>query len=216
MAISDRKQREKEKRRQEIFLAAEKVFFSRGMHLATIDDVAAEAELSKGTIYLYFKNREEIIAAIFSHGMSLLQELMVTSVLSCKDPLEKLRVLGKAYLQFASSWPNHFALMLEKELHNLEVDQSKPEATACFEAGLQLLTMLKMILIEGMQEQVLRTDIDPAKCALMIWGQIHGVIAIASNEVKCSNFQQFCAFTLESIVTESIDIIINGIRKHTE
>lgn len=214
MAIADRKQREKEKRREEILLAAEKVFFSRGMQFATVDDVAAEAELSKGTIYLYFKNREEIIAAIFSRGMLLLQELMVHGVLSGNTAIDKLQALGKAYLDFACAYPQHFSLMLEKELHNLDADPSKPEAAACFQSGLQLLTMLKMIIIEGVQERSLRTDIDPARVALMIWGQIHGVIAIASNEEKCEHFQQFCSFTLESIVKDTLDIIINGIKNN--
>jgi AcrR family transcriptional regulator len=213
MTISERKKREKKKRRQDIIIAAEKVFFSKGLHQATIEDVAAEAELSKGTVYLYFKNREEIIAAIFANGMIYLQKLMLNSVLPCNNALEKLRALGKAYLCFANNHPNHFALMLEKELHKLDADSDKPEAEACFQAGIELLTMLRAIIIEGIQEKLIREDIDPGKIAFMVWGQIHGVIAIASNEQKSTHFQQFCTFNLETIVTDTVDLIINGIKK---
>ena len=213
MGISERKQREKEQRRQDIIIAAEKVFFSKGMHVATVDDVAEAAELSKGTLYLYFKNREELIAAVFNRGMAILQKMMVSAALQNSLAIDKIRTLGKVYLDFAQGYPDHFALMLEKELHKLDVDDSKPEAIACIQSGLQLLNMLKMLIIEGIQQESIRPDIDPAQMALIVWGQIHGVIAIASQEERCEHFQQFCAFDLESVVTSTIDVIINGIKR---
>ena len=103
--------------------------------------------------------------------------------------------------------------MLEKEFHRLNGDENRPEAIACIQAGLQLLTMLKMIIIEGIQEGTIRNDIDPAQLALIIWGEIHGVIAITSPEEHCDHFQQFCTFDLESIVTITIEVIISGIRR---
>ena len=60
MGIAERKEREKEHRRNTILDAAEEVFFSKGINLATMDEVAERAELSKGTLYLYFKNKEEL------------------------------------------------------------------------------------------------------------------------------------------------------------
>ena len=213
MGTAERKQREKEQRRQDIILAAEKVFFSKGIQTATVDEVAEAAELSKGTIYLYFKDREEIIAALFSRGMALLRDMMVEAASKCKGSIKKIRALGKVYLDFAKRHPGHFALMLEKELHRFDVDENRPEAIACIQAGLQLLTMLKMILIEGIQEGAIRKDVDPAQLALIIWGELHGVIAIASQEEHCEYFQQFCKFDLESIVTVTIKAIIGGIKK---
>ena len=213
MGISERKQREKEQRRMDIILAAEKVFFSKGIHIASMVDVADEAELSKGTVYLYFKNREELIAAVFHRGMDVLQKMMVDAALKCSRAIDKIRVLGKVYLDFAKRYPDHFALMLEKELHKLDAGEAKPEAEACMQSGIQLLTMLKMIVVEGVQEGSIRQDIDPSRLAFIVWGQIHGVIAIASQEEKSEHFQQFCEFDLESVVVSTIDVIINGIRQ---
>lgn len=213
MGVSERKQREKEQRRLDIILAAEKVFFSKGMHLATVDDVALAAELSKGTVYLYFGNREELIAAVFRRGMDMLQKMMIDAALKCSRAIEKIQVLGRVYLDFAKEYPDHFALMHEKELHKLDAGDSKPEAEACYQSGVQVLTMLKMVVVEGVQEGTIRADIDPSRLAFIIWGQIHGVITIASQEEKCEHFQQFCEFDLESIVLSTIDLIINGIRR---
>ncbi|MBN1579044.1 MAG: TetR/AcrR family transcriptional regulator [Chitinispirillaceae bacterium] len=213
MGISERKQREKEQRRHDIILAAEGVFFSKGIHVATVDEVAEAAELSKGTLYLYFKNREELIAAVFHRGMDLLQQMMVGSSLQSSKAIDKIRALGRVYLDFAKKHPDHFALLLEKELHRLAMDDSTPEAQSCVESGLQLLTMLKLLIIQGIQEGSIRNDIDPARMALIVWGQIHGVIAIASQEEHSDHFQKFCSFDLESIVTTTIEMIVNGIIK---
>ena len=64
MGTLDRRKREKDKRRNRIIGAAEKVLFAKGYQAATMDDVATEAELGKGTLYLYFKNKEELIIAL--------------------------------------------------------------------------------------------------------------------------------------------------------
>ena len=216
MGVSERKQREREQRRTSIIFAAEEIFFSRGIAAATVDEIATAAELSKGTVYLYFKNKEELIAAVFSRGMELLQNMMISSSVHITDPVQKLQSLGKTYLRFAREYPGHFALMLEKELHKLDVSEETPEAVSCIESGLHILTILKMIIIEGIQQKKIRPDIDPAQMALIIWGQIHGVITIASREEGCDHFKPFCTFDLESIVLATIDIILKGVEPRVE
>lgn len=212
MGTSERKQREKEQRRLDIILAAEKTFFAKGIAVATIDDVAETAELSKGTIYLYFKDREEIIAAIFGRGMGILGGMMAEAISRHQDAISMIGALGKTYLAFAKKFPGHFALMLETELHRLDADDDRPEACSCVKAGLDLLSMLREILARGMAEGTIRNDIDPAQLAIIVWGQLHGVIAIASHKETCTQFSTFCAINLESIVTATISVIINGIR----
>ena len=60
MGIAERKEREKQQRKEEIIQAAESVFYSLGLDQATMDDIAAKAELSKGTLYLYFRSKEDL------------------------------------------------------------------------------------------------------------------------------------------------------------
>lgn len=212
MGISERKQREKELRRQSIILSAENVFFSKGIQNATVDEIAEVAELSKGTVYLYFKDKEELIAAVFYRGISILQKMMADASLQQKKAVDKIRTLGKVYLDFAKQYPNHFSLLFEKALHTIESDSTRPESQACINTGIQTLSMLKMTIMEGMTDGTIRRDIDPGQLALILWGEIHGVIAIASREENYNHFEQLCTFDLESIVTTTIDVIINGIK----
>ena len=64
MGIQERKEREGERRRQQIVVAARRVFSVKGFNKATMEDIAREAELSPGTIYLYFKNKDELYASL--------------------------------------------------------------------------------------------------------------------------------------------------------
>jgi len=64
MGIQERKEREKERRRQQILVAAKRVFSAKGFSKATMEDIAREAELSPGTLYLYFINKDELYASL--------------------------------------------------------------------------------------------------------------------------------------------------------
>ncbi len=73
MGIYERKQREKERRRQEILAAARHVFSKKGFNSATMEEIASKAELSPGTLYLYFKNKEELHTSL---SIDLLEHLV--------------------------------------------------------------------------------------------------------------------------------------------
>lgn len=72
MGIKERKEREKKRRRQQIIDAAKTVFSEKGFNKATMEDIAQESELSSGTLYIYFKNKEELYASLM---LSIIQYL---------------------------------------------------------------------------------------------------------------------------------------------
>ena len=74
MGIADRRQREKEQRKNEIIEAAERLFFSRSYEDVSMEDIAREVELNKATIYLYFKNKGALFAAVVLRGVRILEE----------------------------------------------------------------------------------------------------------------------------------------------
>ena len=94
MGIQERKEREKDRRRQQIIVAAKRVFSEKGFNKSTMEDIANEAELSPGTLYLYFKNKEELYASL---SLRILQYLNIRvehvkkeTELSPDQKLEKL------------------------------------------------------------------------------------------------------------------------------
>jgi len=83
MGIRERKEREKERRRQQIMVAPKRVFSLKGFNRATMEDIAKEAELSPGTLYLYFKNKEELYASL---SLRILQYLLMRIEHIHKEP----------------------------------------------------------------------------------------------------------------------------------
>ena len=72
MGIVERKEREKEHRREEIIDAAQRIFFQKGLSAATMDEIAEAAELSKGTLYLYYNSKEDLYLSVMLRGMDIL------------------------------------------------------------------------------------------------------------------------------------------------
>ena len=71
MGTKQRRTREKAARRETILEAARGVFAEKGILASTIDEIAARAEVAKGTIYLHFKSKEEMFSALLEEGLAL-------------------------------------------------------------------------------------------------------------------------------------------------
>jgi TetR/AcrR family transcriptional regulator len=114
LSTAERRAREKAQRRQEILDAARREFFERGFHRPTVDDVAARAEVSKGTIYLYFESKEGILAHLLLEGLDLLVEQMeaVCRPVLSQEPECTCRKLANAYLEFCQANPSYFRLIM--------------------------------------------------------------------------------------------------------
>jgi AcrR family transcriptional regulator len=80
-----RREREKLSRRNEILQAARKVFSSKDYASATLDDIATVAELSKGTIYLYFQNKADLFLSTFEMGMEQVASVIMDAISDNKD-----------------------------------------------------------------------------------------------------------------------------------
>ena len=95
MGIQERKIREKEQRRRQIMQAAKLVFSAKGFNRATMEEIAGEAELSPGTLYLYFKNKEELHTSlsidILKYLTSQIKEYVDEKEMSPEDKLNALR-----------------------------------------------------------------------------------------------------------------------------
>jgi AcrR family transcriptional regulator len=124
MGIHERKEREKERRRQQIMVAAKRVFSGSGFSKSTMEDIAREAELSPGTIYLYFKNKDELYASLSVRILHYLS-IRLKHVIENKDlqPEQYIDALKQAMLDVYDFDPliviNLFQLQSSETLKNL-------------------------------------------------------------------------------------------------
>ncbi len=178
MGIIERRVREREQRHNDIVDAAEKVFFSGGLEHATMDDVAREAELSKGTLYLYFKSKEELYLAIHLRGNSILKNMFEKAVARFDRGIEKVRSIGQAYMEFYQKYPDYFHAMIYYESRVFDYQDQNSIAIQCVEMGKSTLEILIDAIEFGIKDGTIRSDIDSKKTAISLWGQSTGIIQI--------------------------------------
>lgn len=110
MGIAERKEREKQQLKDKIVDAATGLFLDQGFDRTSIRMIADRIEYSPATIYLHFKDKNELFAEVSERAFALFFEYF-SAVLSVSDPLERLKTLGKQYLKFASENPAYYDLM---------------------------------------------------------------------------------------------------------
>jgi AcrR family transcriptional regulator len=201
MGITERKEREKEQRRNEILDAAEKVFFSKGVWTSTMDDVAETAELSKGTLYLYFKNKEELYYGINWRGLRILVDLFKKAVQKGRSGLEKTFLIGKAFLQFSQEHTDYFNALTYYEIKDVDYSEAESMACLCDASGNEAIGILVGAIQAGIQDGSIRKDIDPFKTAIILWGQTTGMIQLVTSKGK--HLEKHHGFPMGPVVEEA-------------
>lgn len=105
-----------------IFLAAIDVFSEKGFDKATMDDIAARANVAKGTIYYHFKSKEELFLFLVEEGVELLHEGVESKISSEMTPLEKLELIVREQIRFFGE-NRDFCLILVREAWGSEERQ---------------------------------------------------------------------------------------------
>jgi TetR/AcrR family fatty acid metabolism transcriptional regulator len=92
-------------KRERILSAAERIFARHGFFAAKVSDVAKEAGVADGTIYLYFKSKDDLLISLFERRMQQVNETLKAAVAKYKSPREQLRAFTQAYLQLVADEP---------------------------------------------------------------------------------------------------------------
>ncbi|MCB0731850.1 MAG: TetR/AcrR family transcriptional regulator [Ignavibacteriae bacterium] len=191
MGTAERKEREKLQRRQEIIYAAEKVFFSKGFESSTMDDVASEAELSKGTLYIYFKSKEELYQVFVIRAISKLHELFIEFSSKESDGISKVKAIGEAYIKFYYDFPNYYKALMYDESKTLPKFYSEIEVDDIMKIKMETNTIFINTIKEGIEDGSIRADLDPVKTSLILWGEVLGVLQLVTlkGDILCEAMQ---------------------------
>ena len=170
MGIVERKEREREEMRKLILEAAQKLFLENGYEKVSIRNIADAIEYSPATIYLYYKDKNELLFALHQLGFSkMVQEFQ--PVLTIPNPFGKLVEMGRLYIQFAVNNPELFDLMfiMTAPMENLDKDD--------WVEGDQAFGLLMQVVQECMNAGIFEQR-DVRVCSMMIWSGIHGYTAL--------------------------------------
>jgi TetR/AcrR family transcriptional regulator len=183
--IAERRQEEKERRRTEILDAAEQVAGTLGWDELTMDQVARRARLSRALLYVYFKDKVDLMFALCERSLITLRQRFKEAADQKHMGLEKIRAVGEAYIGFSEDFPVYFNILARCGLHEVNTTNPGPNELACQVVGETMLAMIVAALDAGVKDGSIRADLgNRIVASTALWGFTHGVIQVASTNAK--------------------------------
>jgi AcrR family transcriptional regulator len=209
MTTAQRRAREKARRQQEILEAAKEVFFKKGIRRATMDDVAAQAEVSKGTVYLYFQSKESVLAHLLLEGLSILLT-QLEAAYAPQEPLsaeKRLRQLVEAYWHFAQAHPNYFRLLLALDRGRFRERVSAEVYQEILTESKRGLELVANAIRQGTEEGMFTAD-DPLLTAGVLWGALNGALDLMANPVR----QEMIPVEPKAVFGATFELVLRGLQ----
>lgn len=167
---------DKEQKRGRLVTAAAQVFATRGFRDATMEEIAQAAGTAKGTLYLYFQDKEALFYAVFEWLTA--QSLERNSTVGREDApsAERLYALAEVAAQFMTENREWFPLTLEVWAAGGSTESRQRFATALREMYAQYRTVIADIVRTGQKRGDLRADLDPEALGAVLTGAMDGLL----------------------------------------
>jgi AcrR family transcriptional regulator len=212
MGVPERRQREKIERRESILAAAERVFVRKGISSATMEDIAREAELSKGALYLYFQSKDELFLAIALRAADEFgaRYAAALSRKSDKSGFEALSEGLHEYVRYAQEQPDRFRAAMSWMSVEYPVDGNAPLFKEYSEAIDRIRGMAQETVVRGQADGSVRKDIAAARMSVQLWGATLGVIMLDENQQEIE--RRMPGARVGSLAAEFASMVLDGVR----
>lgn len=229
MGVLERKERERELRRNQIIASGEKLFVSQGLKNTTMEQIAQECEISRGTLYLYFKNKEDIFFTILLNASDVLYNSMKAKIIPESTPDINLRNIGEGYLEFYRKYPSYYKLINLMEEHTNTDVHFGELAIILLEKTNNIWDIIIDLLNDGIKLKIFRPDINPAEIGLLLWSASNGIINVMEHigqkhkfsledlpHLSNGSFAEMCKLNLEATITKYWTMIANYIKNNNK
>lgn len=196
MGTQERKARERKNRENLIIDAAEKVFFTKGFEQSSMDDIAREAELSKGSLYNYFKNKNELCIGIVSRSLNIIIHYINSEELE-DSGLARVMNIAKAFMKFQQDNPKYYCALQSYRQHRCGCGQNSKFLNLTLEENQKIREIITFALKQGIKDKSIRAEIDAVKAANALWGEANGIFPALDLSCKDSNA---CEYAIELII----------------
>ncbi len=200
--LQDKKELIQQFRTEGILDAARSVISKRGLDKATMEQVADEAGISKATIYLYFKNKEELYYRCVVDGMDELLSAMEKAAAGIADPLERLKRLMLTQMEFIDADRDFFKVYII-ESRDLLFDKTSECGREFAKRHDRLVRIMSGCIRECMENGGLR-KMDPIKAHYLLFSMMRGMAMFSIMSGKDG--------PLSSEAAVILDIFLNGMK----
>ena len=162
--------------------AASTLFMQKGITATSMDDIAKAAGYSKATLYVYFKNKEEIIGILVLDSMRKLYDSISSALVQKETTKTKYDFICRGLVQYQEAFPFYFKMVLDNINIDFENNDCLPEEKETYQIGEKINDKLKDFLISGMENGDLREDLKIIPTIFTFWGMLSGLIQLATNK----------------------------------
>jgi len=176
MGVKERREREKSETRDKILDAARELFIAEGYAGVSMRRVAEKIEYSPTAIYVHFADKEELFRELCHQDYARLADIFQSSAMPT-DPIERLRKIGKVYIEFGLRNPNHYKFMFMTSHPPQEPDDEEREDMVNPEKN--AYAFLKWAVQQALEGGCFREQLRDAELiSQTLWASVHGVISI--------------------------------------
>jgi len=208
MGSEERRQREKEIRRNQILNTAKRLFFSEGFQAVTVEKIAREAELAKGSIYLHFRGKEEIYTQILLDNIDAFYQ-QIAFLESKKDSAAvRLRCFTGIYLDLFLRNPELFRIMVNFQLYPDRLTLSEELNQRLRQSMKRNIGVIERIFEQGIAAGEFISGDSPSLCRKAFWGLLNGIVSHYLFALPAEKGGDLIRTTLNRGLT----IFLNGLR----
>ena len=214
VSVAERREREREERRNQILDAAKRAFYAKGYALATMDDVADEAQLGKGTLYLYFRTKEDLLFGVaIRHQQQLLASFEELSAQPCAG-IEQVRGMLLAYAEHMGTPIEHLKMVMSRWVQAEPFDEQSHNAGTLRENAMRIFLTVRTAIEGGQDDGSIRADLAAGRMGAMLWSSVNGALLL--------ELQQRCVpepsplRELAPGIEGSIELLLDAVRPQPE
>ncbi|MEQ9309368.1 MAG: TetR/AcrR family transcriptional regulator [Balneolaceae bacterium] len=190
MGITERKEREREFKRASMLEAAEELILEKGLEHLNMDEVATRAEVSKGSLYLYFNSKTDLVLGICHKASTLMNEITSKVLTEDKSGLEMVYQIGINYLKFASEHPEFYrAMRFLENYKDSEQAKNSDFLALCGQNRQESFRVMVRAIQIGMQDGSINSSYKAEELALLLWSTSHGVVNMAYMHQNAGHFK---------------------------
>jgi TetR/AcrR family transcriptional regulator len=189
-----------------ILLAAEKIMTNKGINGLNMDLVAQETNFAKGTLYLYFKSKEEILAHLTIKARQLLLDKFQRSIKGISNEVEQLKAVLWANFYFGQKNKLYYEL-----LSFYEVNNSLKETEELKESIAGLAIFITKIVEDGKSKNLIKPTANARELVYILWATNVGMMQLIS--VRGQALKRDFGIAAKTIYNSYINSIISGLAK---
>ncbi len=211
MARKEQSQRDKDRRISDIIIASKVIFFEKGYVNTTMQDIAEKSELSRRTIYLYFKSKEDISYYILKEALSSLLRIAQNSIDTNKTGMERLIDFKNAYINFFKEefQDFYFTIFLDFKINTQLV--SSDDIKSCFLILNQIVNIVEESINAGILDGSVNNKIlNIRRKSVTILNIIHATMQKLA--VRKELLEVTTNYNSEELIDETFDVILSSLR----